>query len=36
MDFQEVGYYDMDWIALVQDGDRWWALVDAVMKLLVP
>jgi hypothetical protein len=26
----------MDWIYLVKDRDRWWALVNAVMKLRVP
>jgi len=25
----------MDWIDLVQDRDRWWAVVNAVMKLRV-
>ena len=27
---------DMDWIALTQDKDRWWELVNAVMNLRVP
>jgi hypothetical protein len=32
MDLQEVGWGRMDWIGLAQDGDRWWTLVNAVMK----
>ena len=35
MDFQEVGWGDMDWIDLAQDRDRWRALVNTVMYLQV-
>ena len=33
MHLQEVGWEDMDWIALAQDRDMWWALVNVVMNL---
>jgi hypothetical protein len=36
MDLQEVGCGYVDRIGLVQDRDRWWTLVSAVMNPLVP
>ena len=36
MDLQEVGCGYVDWIGLVQDRDRGWMLVNAVMNLRVP
>ena len=36
MDLQEVGCVRVDWIGLVQDGDRWRTLVSAVMNLRFP
>jgi hypothetical protein len=36
MDLVEVGWGDEDWIVLAQDGNRWRALVNAVLNLWVP
>jgi len=36
MDLQEVGCVGMDWTNVAQDRDRWWSLVNAVMKLRFP
>jgi hypothetical protein len=35
MDLQEVGCGGMGWIELASDRDRWLALMNAVMNLLV-
>ena len=36
MHLQEVGWGDMDWIDLAEDGDRWRAVVKAVMNIRIP
>jgi hypothetical protein len=36
IDFGKVGWGDVDWICLAQDGDWWRVLVNAVMNLRVP
>ena len=35
MEHQDVGWGCTDWIDLNQNRDRWWALVNVVMNLLV-
>jgi hypothetical protein len=36
MDLIEIGWSVMDWIDLVQDTNRWRALVNTVMNLQLP
>jgi hypothetical protein len=36
MDLGEIGWGGVDWIGLVQDRDKWRALLNAVMNLPVP
>jgi hypothetical protein len=36
MDLREIRWGDVDWIDLVQDREKWRALVNAVMNLRVP
>jgi hypothetical protein len=36
VDFQEVGWRDMDWIYLAQDKYMWRDVVNAVMNLRIP
>jgi hypothetical protein len=36
MDLEEIGWDGMDWIELVQDREKWRALVNMVMNLRVP
>jgi hypothetical protein len=33
MDFEEIGWGDVDWICLAQDRDLWWALVNMAMNI---
>jgi hypothetical protein len=36
MGLLEIGWGGMDWIAVAQDGDKWRALLNAIMNLRVP
>jgi hypothetical protein len=36
MDLQDVGWLEMDWIDVVENRGRLWALVNVVMSLRVP
>jgi hypothetical protein len=36
MDLREIGWGDMDWIYLAQDGDQWRALVNTITCFRVP
>jgi len=32
VDLQEIAWKDLDWIYLVQDRDKWWALLNILMN----
>jgi hypothetical protein len=36
MDFEEMGWCDVDWIGLARDRNRWRALVSSILNLRVP
>jgi hypothetical protein len=36
LDLKEISWEGWDWIALAQDRDKWWALVNVVMNLEGP
>jgi hypothetical protein len=36
MDFQEVGWRDMDWIDMAQNRDGWRAVVNTGMEIRLP
>jgi hypothetical protein len=36
MDLKERVWEGLDWIAVVQDKNKWWALVNSVMNPQVP
>jgi hypothetical protein len=36
MDLREIGWGGMDWVDLLQDREKWKALVNTVMNLWVP
>jgi len=36
MDLKEIKWEGIDWIKLVQDRDKWWALVNVTMNLQFP
>jgi hypothetical protein len=36
MDLRRVGFEDVDSIDLAEDGDRWRAVVNAVMNIQIP
>lgn len=36
MDLEEIEWEIVDWIHLADDGDQWWAVVNAVMNSQVP
>jgi len=35
MDLQEIAWKGLDWIYLVQDRDKWWAVLNILMHLWI-
>jgi hypothetical protein len=36
MNLRQIGWGNIDWVNLAPDRNRWWALMNTVMNLLIP